>query len=110
MEYKVATVHDIIKALQKFPMDTPVFGYAGGDDECDFPIDIIELCQGPRLSDEEEFESKEDREQWERWHPVGLPPFYCRGDSCIEQFWIDQGVQPVVVLRPRDWYEEEEDK
>lgn len=107
MGHSVATVRDVIKALQKFPMDTPVFGYAGGDDECDFPIDIVELCQNPRQPDEEEFECEEDREWWERWHPVGLSPFYCQGDSCIEQFWINNGVQPVVVLRPRDWIDAE---
>lgn len=109
MKYKVATVRDIIKALQKFPMDTPVFGYAGGDDECDFPIDIVELCSNPEQPDIE-FESEEEREWWKRWHPVGLSPFYCHGDSCIEQFWIDNGVQPVVVLRPRDWYEEKKEE
>ena len=42
--------------------------------------------------------------------PDHYPPFYCQGDSCIEQFWIDNGVQPVVVMRPRDWYEEEKEE
>ena len=106
MEYKVTTVRDIIKALQKFPMDTPVFGYVGGDDVCDFPIDIVELCSNP-IQPNKEFKSEEEREWWKRWHPVGLSPFYCQGDSCIEQFWINNGVQPVVVLRPRDWIDEE---
>ena len=105
MGHNVATVRDVIKALQKFPMDTPVFGYAGGDDECDFPIQVVELCTGPMQ--EAEGMDKEEREWYKRWHPVGITPFYCQGDSWLENFWYHYGVQPVVVLRPRNWIDAE---
>ena len=105
MGHNVATVRDVIKALQKFPMDTPVFGYAGGDDECDFPIQIVELCKGPMQ--EVENLTEEEREWYKRWHPIGVTPFYCQGDSWLEDFWCRHGIQPVVVLRPQDWIDEE---
>ena len=98
----VATVRDLIKALQKFPMETPVFGY-NNLDECDFPIEKVELCSGPIPNPE--CEDEEQREWFERWYPNGSSPYYCKGDSTIEMFWTQKGVQPVLVLRMRNWEE-----
>ena len=99
----VVTVRDVIKALQKFPMETPVFAY-NGDDECDFPIEKVEICEGPLPNPE--CDDEEQREWFERWFPNGRSPYYCKGDSTIEMFWEENGVQPVLVVRTKNWGEE----
>ena len=80
---EVATVRDIIKALQKYPMDTPVFGY---DEmmESDFPIQVTEYCQ-----------KNEDG---------GVPVHYCQNDSFVFDYWDKRGETcPIIYLRPRNW-------
>ena len=79
---EVATIRDLIKALQKYPMDTPVFGY---DDmmESDFPVQVVEYCQMNENG--------------------GVPVHYCQNDSFVFDYWDEKGVCPILYLRPRNW-------
>lgn len=87
---QVATVRDVIKALQKFPMDAPVFGYSEMD-EGDFPVQAVSLNH-PRLHDGEFY-----------------PQFGCQGDSFVQEYWADRGEPcPVVYIRPRMYHEDKE--
>ena len=80
---QVATVRDLIKALQKFSMDAPVFGYSDVD-EGDFPIQVVSLNK-PHLYENQYY-----------------PAFGCQGDSYVEEYWSEKGVPcEVVYVRPR---------
>ena len=103
MQYNVATVRDVIKALQKFPMDAPVFSY-NYDGEEDFPIQVVAAVE-PSYPEEYEDMNEEEKEWFNRWFPNGQSPLYCKGDSCIEDYWNQCGVKPVVVLRQRKYNE-----
>jgi hypothetical protein len=97
---EVITVGDLIKTLQKYPMDTPVFGYSDMD-EGDFPVQIAELAH-PRPRDKE-YEAKFDSE-WLQYHPyTGMAPYYCQGDSTVEEYWEQHGLCPILYLRLRNW-------
>lgn len=84
---QVATVRDLIKALQKFPMDAPVFGYSFTD-ECDFPIQVAAL------------------EQPYMYHGEPYPRHGCQGDSHVQEYWEQTNqVCDVVYVRPRAYNE-----
>ena len=55
MNKMTATVGDIITALSKLPMDTPVFGYSMTD-ECDVCLDVMETIPGPIDMESEDWE------------------------------------------------------
>ena len=96
MERKMtATVGDLIAALSKVPVDTPVFGYSMTD-ECDVRLDVMEVIPGPI-----DMES----EDWETGEPciVKHSPHYCKGDSYVERHWEEHGKGPIIYLRDSGW-------
>ena len=80
------TVKKLIEALKEMPEDALVYGYSGFD-ECDFPVMDIKLVKGPIIIEDEE------------GNKYKVTPFYCQGDSCIEELWRKFGEQPIVVLK-----------
>ena len=79
-------VKDLILALQKFPMHTPVFIYSENG-ECDGMIDKITIDT--------------PIEEWdENCEIVGFfSPNYCQGDSEAMKFWDARGAdKPIVFL------------
>ena len=82
----MTTVKDLILALQKFPMNAPVFIY-NEVGECDGMVDKITFDT--------------TIEEWdENCKTVGFfSPNYCQGDSEAEQFWSERGTdKPIVFL------------
>ena len=96
---RYVTVADVITALQKMPQDAPVFGYAEVD-ECDNPIEVVELYT-PTSEDEEMM--AEQLESCPEW-PVVYPPHGCKGDSYVSDYWrVNKKVSPVVYIRESTW-------
>lgn len=98
MEKMTATVGDIIAALSKYPADTPVFGYSYTD-EGDALIAIAEYIDGPQLVEDEDWETGEPYSYY-------CAPYYCKGDSYVEEHWRKNGEGPVIYLRESGWSEE----
>ena len=71
------TVGEVIKVLQKYPDNTPIFHY-DIDKEKDTNINVMTL-QKPG---EESF----------------MSPFYCKSESKVEKYWKKYGVRPVLYL------------
>ena len=93
---KYATVGDLISALQKMPLDAPVFGYSEMD-ECDYCIEVVEL-----YTPEEKREEPTDESSWLFY----LPPHYCKGDSFISEYWREnKQISPVVYIRESTYTE-----
>lgn len=104
MRKMTATAGDIIKALSKVPTDTPVFGYSYTD-ECDLLLEIMEICPGPVVVEEEDKEWAAETGQY--YHKYS--PKYCKGDSYVEEHWRENGEGPVVFLRESSWCDTEND-
>ena len=83
----MTTVKDLILALQKFPMDAPVFIY---DEigECDGMVDQV-TYEGPY----EEVDILGGEEYTYRYSPYG-----CNGDSEVERYWSERGTDAPVVF------------
>ena len=82
----MTTVKDLILALQKFPMDTPVFIYSE-EGECDGIVDKITFDT--------------PIEEWDKeWETIDFfSPNYCQADSEAERFWSERGTdKPIVFL------------
>lgn len=90
-----ATAGEIIAALMKLPVDTPVFGYSEYDEQ-DSLIEICEIVKEP-------VKHEEDGEVYTS------APYYCKGDSFVERHWEENGDGPVVYLREKMWRENEDD-
>jgi hypothetical protein len=102
-----ATVRDVIKALQKFPMDTPVFTY-NECDECDGVIEVVELYT-PTQKDRQKYEnSLKEQDSW--WAGYIYPPHGCKGDSVVSDYWREKGLRPVVYLREAGWAERNDER
>jgi hypothetical protein len=99
---KIYTVQEMIEALQKFPKDAPIFTY-NNNDEGDCPVEVIELCEKAYFP--EEYEDQEEKEWFKKFHPNGMSPYYCKGDSAIEELWEKSGFQPVVIIRDKSFTE-----
>lgn len=96
---RYATVADVIAALQKMPQDAPVFGYAEVD-ECDNPIEVVELYTPTQEDEETMAEQLESCPEW----PVVYPPHGCQGDSYVSDYWrVNKKVSPVVYIRESTW-------
>ena len=90
----MTTVKDLILALQKFPMDAPVFIY---DElgECDGMVDQV-TYEGPY----EETDIFDNEEYVHRYTPHG-----CNGDSTAERYWRERGTSnPVVFIQASATY------
>lgn len=90
----MTTVKDLILALQKFPMDAPVFIY---DElgECDGMVDQV-TYEGPyeevNISDGEEYTCR-------------YSPYICNGDSDAERYWNERGTNsPIVFIKSTNTY------
>lgn len=102
-----ATVRDLIKALQKFPMDTPVFTY-NEYDEGDGLVEVVEYYI-PTEEDKQLYaESLEKTSEW--WAGRIQPPHYCKGDSHVTDYWQKNGLHPVVYIRERGWSEYKDER
>lgn len=82
----MTTVKDLILALQKFPMDTPVFIY-NEVGECDGMVDKITFD-----TPIEEWDGDCETVDF-------FSPNYCQADSEAERFWSERGTdKPIVFL------------
>ena len=98
MEKSTATVRDLIKALQKFPMDMPVFGYDVWE-HCDFAVEAV-ISIEPEPIDASLF-GEEEKDWLERHFPYGISPLPCNDGSYINSYWNEHGACPVVVIRSK---------
>ena len=80
------TVKKLIEALKEMPEDALVYGYSDLD-EGDFPVVNVQLVKGPTIIKDEEGDKYK------------VTPFYCKGNSYIEELWEEFGEQPIVVLK-----------
>jgi hypothetical protein len=82
----MTTVKDLILALQKFPMNAPVFIYSVVG-ECDGMVDKV-TCD---VAIAEQLEGEDT--------PFACTPYYCQDDSEAEQYWSSRGLnKPIVFL------------
>ena len=88
---KTMTVRELIEILSAHPPHVPVFFY-DIDKESDYNIELVELT-GP-YSDVEETGTIS-------WHT----PYYCKGKSNIEEYWMHQGMCPILCMREKTLWE-----
>lgn len=89
---KTMTVGELVAKLQEHPPYVPVFVY-DIDKERDLAIEVVELA-GPHF------------EPSEYGIISDVSPYYCKGNSRIEEHWKREGKQPIICLREKTYMEE----
>jgi len=91
---KTMTVGELMEILSAYPPHMPVFFY-DIDKEKDSNIELVELA-GPHSNVEESGTIS--------WHT----PYYCKGESNIEEYWMHQGMCPILCMREKTLWEVEQ--
>lgn len=92
---KTMTIGELINILSAYPDYMPVFFY-DMDKERDSMIEVVELA-GPTMDVEETGDIF--------WNT----PYYCKGVSNIEEYWMAHGTCPIVCMREKTLWERKED-
>lgn len=92
---KTMTVEQVMNILSTYPGHMPIFFY-DLDKERDSCIEVVELA-GPRSDVEEGGDI------------VWGTPYYCKGNSNIEEHWGENGMCPILCMREKTAWEREED-
>lgn len=88
----MTTVKDLILALQKFPMNAPVFIYSEAS-ECDGMVNKV-TCD---VAIAEQLEGEDI--------PFACTPYYCQDDSEAEQYWSSRGLdKPIVFIHSENTF------
>lgn len=82
---KTMTVGELIKQLEAFPCELPVFFY-DIDKEQDFNLEILEL-NGPKFDSDN------------GGNIVPFSPYYCKGNCNVEDYWREYGNTIFLCLR-----------
>ena len=92
---KTMTVEELMNILSTYPGHMPIFFY-DADKERDSMIEVVELA-GPAMDVEETGTIS--------WNT----PYYCKGVSNIEEYWMAHGMCPILCMREKSLWERKED-